>query len=173
MKTLLPVSHLSLTFLCSLFTLVASAAPQEPVYPPPGCVTFSQSGSPDDGTISRATGRTWYLTNVVLVASIIVYRETTINGFAMSFYEGTFSAPEFMTFNPGGSSLSSGVVVWDGQTAFAVGPTVFGRCVLAISNQAGPVAMALSNAAVLGLPNNIGAVVRVTGTNLGFLANLI
>lgn len=149
------------------FRLSAGLTLQGPIFPPLGGVGFTQTGT----NAGRTGGVTWFFTNTIQAATNIIYWGASNNGVAMSFYESTFSGSEIMTFDTNDSSLANGQLIWNGQTHFPSGPTVYTRFVLTISNQAGAVPLALTNAAELDLPADVGGVLWVP-TNLAWAANL-
>ncbi|SPE50658.1 exported hypothetical protein [Verrucomicrobia bacterium] len=172
-----PLIRFAITSLCLAGTfLVESSAVATligPVYPPPGTLTFTQSDTNNDGSISRAAGETWFFSNVSIATSDITYWGPTNGGIALSMVSSAFSPAEIMSYAPALSDLAQGLVVYTGQTQLPSNAApVYTRLTLAISNQAGPVPMSLTNATSVGLPADIGAVVRIPSPTFGFQATM-
>jgi len=143
-----------------------------PFFPPHRGLDFSQSGIPNDDLFGRAEGKTWYFSNVVVAAYYPTVWGATNGGVKLSFDDDVFSGAEILTNQPDLSSLSDGIVVWSGQTvAPSPARTVYTRFVLSVTNQATGAPIPLTEAASLGLPADIGAVVQVT-PGLAFQATL-
>ena len=168
-------SRLALLAVTVLVSSNIEAALQGPVFPPPsGTYNFSQVGAPGD--IGHTPGETWYFSAISLASSDILYWGAVNGGIALSMVSSSYSGPEIMTYAPGLSNLTNGLAVWQGQTTIILLPgnptPVYTLFTLSVSNQLGPVALSLTNALAIGLPPNVGGVVRVASSNLAFQATL-
>lgn len=147
-----------------------------PFFPPPLGCSFAESSSPDEGAIGRAGGKTWYLWNVALADSAVVYWGATNQGVRLSFVQSPFPTPylptEILNYASDASDLPGGVVVWTGQTRLPPSMSaVYTRFTLRIKDVYGD-PLPLMNAASLGFPTNVGAVLVVT-PDLMLQANLL
>lgn len=147
-----------------------------PFFPPPLDCSFSESSSPDEGAIGRTGGKTWYLYNVALANSAVVYWGATNQGVRLSFVRSPFPQPylpaEILSYASNLSDLPGGVLVWTGQTRLPPNmTTVYTRFTLRVKDVY-DAPLSLMNAAGLGLPDNIGAVLVVT-PDLVFQANML
>lgn len=133
-----------------------------PSFPPPMGVTFTESGNPNDDQAGRAEGKTWSFSGASLAAQTLLFWGATNNGVKVSFNDAVFDTNEIMTYQPALSSLADGIVVWTGRTTAPPLSNVYTRFVLAVTNSAGGTALPLLEAPPLGLPSNMGALVRVT-----------
>src|SRR4029077_12478364 len=88
-----------------------------PTFPPPGGLTFTQTGSTGDGSIARAVGKKWFYSSIGLSSATTVYWGPIGGGIKESFDGSGFSGAEVMglSFIDG----PNGVAIWSGQTQFS------------------------------------------------------
>ncbi len=71
-----------------------------PIFPPPGAYTFSESGSPGDGGIGNAGGKTFYFSNISQAARDQLYWGALNSEVKLSLNNSSFSDPnETMYYN--------------------------------------------------------------------------
>jgi hypothetical protein len=147
-----------------------------PFYPPPLGCSFSESYADKEAPIGRAGGKTWYFYNVALAENTVVYWGATNRGVRLSFVRYPFPEPQYpnevLNYAESLSDLRGGVAVWTGQTFLppSMSP-VYTRFTLRIKDET-DTPLALMNAAAMGLPGNVGAVLVVT-PGLMFQANML
>jgi hypothetical protein len=153
----------------SVRPLAATIAP--PVYPPPGGVTLTQSGT----NMVTAGGETWTFTGVNLKLEQALYwgpSPSTVGypGPIDLAFDGTVDAVEgeALTYNAVQPDLAAGKAYWTGLAPFNGGNWTT-HFTLTVTNSAGTASIPLLDAAGLGI-SNAGAVVHVTGD---FRANLL
>ncbi len=145
-----------------------------PVFPPPLGVNWLSPGTPD--LIGRASGKDWYESGVNLAGSTTVYWGPVDGDVLLSLDGPTFTPAESLVYAPGSSNLANGVAVWSGGSnyfdklnngPFAIG-TLF---TMTVTDSITGLPIALTPAASVGLPTNVGAVIPVTA-GLHFRVNM-
>ena len=144
------------------------SVPIGPVFPPPLGVTWNGSGNS-----GGAGGATWNYQDILLANYDLVYWGTANDAILLSFNDSIYTTNEIMRFNSTLSNLSSGFLVWTGNTFFPARPdTVFTRFTIRLRNYAnGDELSALPADSVL-LPANVGGVLWIYG-GLAFTVNFI
>jgi cohesin domain-containing protein/flagellar hook capping protein FlgD len=132
-----------------------------PSFPPPGGVTFTQSGSTGDGSIGRAAGKQWFFSGIGLASATSVYWGPVSSGVTMSFDGGSYSGAEVM----GLSFLDgpNGVAIWSGQTHFSNSTLVYTRFRLEATNgiTGGSTPQPIESDGISGIGNADGVVLPV------------
>ena len=131
-----------------------------PVYPPPLGHNFTATGAPNDGEISRAGGKTFFISNVPLANTRLVSFGPQPDGIRLAFRDAAFDPPlpqHILTFQPSLSNLPAGIAVWAGQTSFDDGQPVLTRFTMTATDTASGQPVPLVAATDLGLPGTIGA----------------
>lgn len=157
--------------LCLFFAQIATASAAfvfGPTYPlPNGSGLVTQTG-----TIGRAGGTTWTFNAAVPTAQQSLWWLPAPNGVQLSFQNNTYANPgETLIFNSGQSNLSTGLVVYTGQTKFADAAPSNTRFTMNYQVGGNPVALVL--APTLGLDaNTVGAVLPLSTPASGFTVNM-
>jgi sugar lactone lactonase YvrE len=143
-------------FVSGCLPLVSEAAqPGGPVYPPPLGVSFGESGSPGDGGIGLASGKTFYFSGTSLAAYEAVFWGATNGGVKLSFqnpnYTGAGEVMSLATYSVGNPST----VIWGGTTILNGFGTVNTRCRMVVNAFMTP-------APAVGIPTSVGLVVPVS-----------
>jgi len=132
-----------------------------PLYPPPGGLTFTQTGVSNDGSIGRAVGKTWFFSGIGLASATSVYWGPASNGIAISFDGSSFSGGEFLAL----SFLDgpNGVAIWSGQTQFSNSTLVYTRFRLEATNgiSGGTTPQPIESDGISGIGNAAGVVLPV------------
>jgi sugar lactone lactonase YvrE len=141
---------------------------------PPGGVTVSQTGTPNDGSWGRIGGKTWFYSNVVHAdRSDTVYWGLQTEGVRLSLDGNDYSGlGEVLDFDPAGSNLVGGRVEWAGQTLMD-SHVIYTRLIMTVTEHQTSAAVALTLATSEGLPADVGALVPVPDSAFAFDVNLL
>jgi sugar lactone lactonase YvrE len=142
-----------------------AAQPAGPVYPPPYGVSFGESGSPGDGGIGLASGKTFGFASTTLAASDAVFWGATNGGVKLSFQSPNYSgAGEVMSFS-GYSVGNPSTVIWSGTTVLNGFGTVSTRCRMVVN-------AVMTPASTVGIPPGVGLVVPVSSQSMSWQATM-
>jgi hypothetical protein len=132
-----------------------------PTFPPPGGITFTQTGSTGDGSIARAVGKKWFFSGIALSSATTVYWGPIGGGIKESFDGGSFSGPEVMGLSF--IDQANGVAIWTGQTQFSNATPVFTRFRLEATDgiSGSPAPHAIMLAGITGITNSANVVLAV------------
>ena len=169
-----------------VFAICVDNKPDGPVYPgvtgllpklPQDC-TFTSSaenGPPNDGSIAKTSGaanvgKTWSFSNIALTSTDTVYWGFLNNQIRASLNNdpdftggGVAGANEIFTYQPGSSNLANGHMVWQG-TSFhpSAGNVRTMLFTVDVTRQSDNSVLPLTLATSIGLPANVGGVVKMT-----------
>jgi hypothetical protein len=132
-----------------------------PTYPPPGGLTFTQSGLSNDGSIGRASGKQWFYSGMGLPNTTSVYWGPNGGQIEMSFDGNSYSGAEVMSLNF--LDGLNGIAIWTGQTHFSNSTLVYTRFRLVATNGlsgSGP-PQPIESAGISGITNSAGVVLPV------------
>lgn len=85
-----------------------------PFFPPPAGVTFSETGLPDDESIGRSSGKTYFFSDVNGAGTYPTYWGPVHGDIRLSFDGSGFTGAEILSFSA--DQLDQGIAVWTGQT---------------------------------------------------------
>ena len=139
-----------------------------PVATPPGGRSLTKLYS--DQASGETTGQVLQYSNVAIADTTNAYWGIANGMVQLSLDGGTYAGSEIMTYSAPRSNPGGGILVWEGETTIAAPDPAFThtRCYMTVTAHDTGQPIALQDAATLGLPGSLGALVPVSSSSFAF-----